>query len=183
MDGLLISMWNDGRSSQIIANHLHVSRSAVVGKVFRLRKAGVILRSDHPSPGSIESRRRATKLRLAKNAGLKRRREARLTVVQRMIRDAHASYPRLPEYDEEPKVLRIEDLEPHHCKFPIGDPQRQGFGWCGEARKIGLPYCEKHVARAYRPNPRTESVPENTDGPPPPSESEPPKLEHELIPS
>ncbi|ESQ73970.1 GcrA family cell cycle regulator [Asticcacaulis sp. AC402] len=38
--------WNEGESSAAIANYLGVSRSAVIGKVFRLRKAGHDLRDN-----------------------------------------------------------------------------------------------------------------------------------------
>ncbi|EGF93690.1 gcrA cell cycle regulator family protein [Asticcacaulis biprosthecium C19] len=38
--------WNQGESSAAIANSLGVSRSAVIGKVFRLRKAGHDLRDN-----------------------------------------------------------------------------------------------------------------------------------------
>lgn len=50
------------------------------------------------------------------------------------------------EYD----VARITtaDLEPHHCKWPVGDPGTPGFGHCGCKREEGLPYCAEHVRRA-----------------------------------
>ena len=46
------------------------------------------------------------------------------------------------------RVASVVDLEPHHCKYPIGDPL---VGFCGSKRVMGLPYCESHCARCYRP--------------------------------
>jgi hypothetical protein len=47
------------------------------------------------------------------------------------------------------KLLQLEDLKPHQCKWPIGDPAQPGFGFCGGRRAHGLPYCEAHASTAY----------------------------------
>lgn len=43
------------------------------------------------------------------------------------------------------------DLEPHHCKFPIGDPRDLAFRFCGQERLPGRPYCiactDRSIAR------------------------------------
>lgn len=35
------------------------------------------------------------------------------------------------------------------CKWPIGDPREQDFGFCGTSRLKGHPYCGEHCRLAY----------------------------------
>lgn len=45
--------------------------------------------------------------------------------------------------------VSIADLEPHHCRWPIGNPKSGTFGYCGCQRENALtPYCEEHHKRA-----------------------------------
>lgn len=43
------------------------------------------------------------------------------------------------------------DLEAPDCKWPIGDPKKADFGFCGERRQPGRPYCAGHCRLAYMP--------------------------------
>lgn len=45
----------------------------------------------------------------------------------------------------------IISVEAHQCKWPIGDPQDEGFHICGRDKTSGLPYCEHHARKAYQP--------------------------------
>lgn len=55
------------------------------------------------------------------------------------------------------------DLEPHHCRWPIGDVQSPDFHFCGKTKVPGVSYCEFHAGRAFQPpavkKPRVETVP------------------------
>jgi GcrA cell cycle regulator len=42
-------------------------------------------------------------------------------------------------------------LRPGLCKFPVGDPGKDGFGYCGDAAPIGKPYCNFHHGLSYIP--------------------------------
>jgi GcrA cell cycle regulator len=42
-------------------------------------------------------------------------------------------------------------LLPNDCRWPIGDPQAEGFHFCGKPKQDGHPYCEFHVRRASTP--------------------------------
>lgn len=65
----LVKLWNDGASAEIIATHFGMSRSAVIGKIYRLRKTSDQIRRDTPptihaghGPRPVEkSRARITK--------------------------------------------------------------------------------------------------------------------------
>ena len=45
-------------------------------------------------------------------------------------------------------AVALEDLEPHHCRWPIGDPQSSNFRFCGKRRRLGASYCQEHWERS-----------------------------------
>lgn len=50
--------------------------------------------------------------------------------------------------------VKMDELQPHHCRWPQGTPGTPDFSFCGEQRTSGLPYCALHSRIAYRrPNP------------------------------
>lgn len=62
----------------------------------------------------------------------------------------------------EPKPLRLVDsardgritilhLSDKTCKWPIGDPMKEDFCFCGHGPRDGSPYCEYHARMAYQP--------------------------------
>ncbi len=57
-----------------------------------------------------------------------------------------------PRRDLPPLVARVsfDDLEAEHCRFPVGEPGREGFGFCGEKRLPGRPYCACCTERSTR---------------------------------
>lgn len=57
----------------------------------------------------------------------------------------------LAQYDQ--ATVQTKDLEPHHCRWPVGEPGAEGFGHCGAQIVPDRPYCGPHCARAYAPLP------------------------------
>lgn len=45
----LVRLWNDGLSARQIANQFQVSRNAVIGRIYRMRLRGVVLRRASPA--------------------------------------------------------------------------------------------------------------------------------------
>jgi hypothetical protein len=46
----------------------------------------------------------------------------------------------------------IHELEPHHCRWPEGDPREiDTFRYCGAPALLPGPYCRDHLLRAYQP--------------------------------
>jgi GcrA cell cycle regulator len=45
------------------------------------------------------------------------------------------------------------------CRWPIGDPQDAGFGYCGRSRGLHVSYCDHHacVSKPERSTRRTEA--------------------------
>lgn len=41
------------------------------------------------------------------------------------------------------------DLKINSCRWPIGDPEEEGFHFCGKEASTGKPYCPEHCKIAY----------------------------------
>lgn len=50
-------------------------------------------------------------------------------------------------------TLHLLDLTADTCRWPVGDPLKDGFGFCGQGTRDGSVYCEHHHRRAYRAAP------------------------------
>lgn len=100
--------WKDGIIARRIAEELGCSRSAVIGKAYRLKL-------ESRNTGSAAAKKVLANVRLAPT----------------------------PKDELTPLVPSLLQLEPNHCKFPIGDH------YCGRERKDKKPYCEAHLARVF----------------------------------
>jgi GcrA cell cycle regulator len=47
--------------------------------------------------------------------------------------------------------VTILELRDSMCRWPLGDPARPEFGFCGQRAATGLPYCGAHCRIAYQP--------------------------------
>jgi GcrA cell cycle regulator len=66
---------------------------------------------------------------------------------------ANAACEPLPTPDGElAPTCTLVQLGAHMCKWPIGDPMVEGFGFCG--RITGDLYCDTHLERAWSPVPK-----------------------------
>jgi len=141
--------WSDGYSASEIAKRLErfgkVTRCAVIGKVRRLG-----LESRKPSgPGLAALPKRRCALRRPQLKPIMYRPPVK--------RAAYMRAEPLP-IPAAPDVARVQlmDLEPHHCRWPVGEPTQ---GFCGCDKVPGLSYCEAHAHRAFaipmqaKPNP------------------------------
>jgi hypothetical protein len=48
------------------------------------------------------------------------------------------------------------DLDAAACHWPVGDPARRNFFFCGAVRMRGKPYCAAHWARAVHRTPPSQ---------------------------
>lgn len=147
---LLKKLWAEGLSASQIAGRLgSVTRNAVISKVHRLGLCGRVttsrMKTRRARPDTATAKRQQPKSRFATfgNPAL------------RALYHPEAEPMPAVEYAEldipvaERKVLA--DLEDHHCRWPIGDPQHLEFHFCGKDKVPGLPYCEFHARRAFQP--------------------------------
>jgi GcrA cell cycle regulator len=125
---LLKKFWADGETAAAIAMRLRMSKSAVLGKVFRLRLPSAA------KAAAAAARRNA--------ASVGRRRRGRQPAKSRVIPVA-------------PAVAcgkTLFELTNDSCRWPHGQPGTKMFHFCGALGadlEGGRPYCERHARRAY----------------------------------
>jgi GcrA cell cycle regulator len=126
----LESLWRSGASAREIATSLGgVTRNAVIGKAHRLGLAGV-------GPGEAPRTRQYVRPPRKPSAAPKRDRPARDAAPRRPVAEPDAA-----------TVVRLTNLGPHMCRWPIGDPAGHDFGFCGRSA-TGV-YCAGHTRVAY----------------------------------
>jgi len=143
---LLRKLWTDGLSaSQIAAELGGVTRNAVIGKVHRLGMSGRT-KGSNQSNGSIKKHATPRPGSFAKNSKAS---------VKQGAAQASPSTPRPQPVVDVPKpvakMISLLELTEHTCKYPIGDPQEEGFGFCGVKSREKDPYCEYHCRLTYQP--------------------------------
>lgn len=126
----LTTLWRDGLSASQIARRLGgVTRNAVIGKVHRLGLSG---RAAPSRPA------RAPRVCAPRAPRRPRRAALRPLRVAPVVSGPPPEGPGL--------IADLVHLGPHACKWPIGDPKRPDFSFCG------LPtdgrYCAPHEAIA-----------------------------------
>jgi GcrA cell cycle regulator len=60
--------------------------------------------------------------------------------------------------DENRKTLPLTELNGRMCRWPIGDPQEEGFGFCGDPSVASFPYCADHSRAAYQAATRNRAL-------------------------
>ena len=131
---LLKKLWADGEAATAIATRLRMSKSAVLGKVFRLR-----LPTAAKAPAAAARREAAT---------VGRRRRGRLPT-------KHQVKPAAPATTSGKTLF---ELTNNSCRWPHGQPGTKTFHFCGAPGadlEGGRPYCERHARRAYVGNRKT----------------------------
>lgn len=130
---LLISRWAEGASMTLIANEVGRSRNAVAGQITKLRNKGVVL------DARIKGGSRKVRIKEAvPSVPCTTKAPPMPVVIEKPIRI------RL-NVVESPIAVTFAELQPHHCKFPMGDPRRSDFRFCGGHRLENKPYCQEHT--------------------------------------
>lgn len=134
----LKSLMMEGLSFSQIGALLGCSRSAACGKAFRL---GL----------SDSARRGRPKIVLGESAQVRGRTRQRLTNRgTRFTMETITEYeqPVMAAGDIEPLNIALLDLEPHHCRWPLGDGP---FVFCGHQKYPGSSYCRAHFELSCGP--------------------------------
>jgi GcrA cell cycle regulator len=149
---LLKKLWSDGLSASQIATELgNVTRNAVIGKVHRLGLSG---RAKDKAAAAAQRPRKAARPPSV---------PAPIAPVNRS-NVVIAPIPRPPTFEENSQFLADEDvaipmservtimdLRESMCRWPMGDPTKPEFRFCGARSITGLPYCNHHARIAYQP--------------------------------
>jgi GcrA cell cycle regulator len=121
---LLQRLWAEGETAQAIAARLgNVSRSAVLGKIFRLRLAAAAARPRTRRDGETPQRRRAGQ--------------------------ALAIVPPAKSTRQGKTLLELTNT---CCRWPYKRPGAEKYFFCGVEEadlESGIPYCPRHMKRAY----------------------------------
>lgn len=130
---LLKELWSEGLTASQVAEAMGgMTKNAVLGKLNRLKVP------ERPA------RPRVKKLANKAPKVLPWTGQARAPVEQRQkphqVKDEPA-----PTW----KLVSLEALEAHQCRFPLGEPSTPGFGFCGCRTVPGASYCELHFKRCY----------------------------------
>lgn len=119
---LLKKLWGEGKTAAEIAKELGgVTRNAVIGKAHRLKL------SNRVSP--IQQNKKPA--------------PAKVAPVEKKPKQVIAE-------DESRDKVALVDLGARACRWPIGDPREESFGFCGCESISGLPYCGEHAKVAYQ---------------------------------
>jgi len=137
-------MWQDGKTAAAIAAELGVSRSGVLGKIFRLRLGAKAGDKTKKSAKSKTNRQKRKSKRRARPVELTRRRG----------QSKEAAAPPTPA----PGPKTLFELTNNCCRWPYQRPGTREFFFCGAADadlENGMPYCAHHMRRAYLIPPRS----------------------------
>jgi GcrA cell cycle regulator len=125
---LLKRLWTDGKTATAIAAQLRMSKSAVLGKVFRLR---------------LRPAAKATAAAARSNRKILNRRHKSRPPIK------HRAKPPAPAMASGKTLF---ELTNDSCRWPHGQPGTKAFHFCGAPGadlEGGRPYCERHARRAY----------------------------------
>lgn len=167
----LKKLWSEGLSaSQIAAQLGGVSRNAVIGKVHRLCLPG---RAKAGGTQAARPVKRTTSAPRAPNYASQRTSSTNATATSTTTRTVTrtAGATMMKEEIEESvyqemeiapsrnnvvvpisRRLGLTDLTERTCKWPVGDPMKDDFHFCGNDSPDASPYCNYHQRLAYQPS-------------------------------
>jgi GcrA cell cycle regulator len=135
----LKSLWAGGATAQEIARQLGcVSRSAVLGKIFRLRRDSTAAAPAAPGADSTA----ADDSPAPQSPTRRRRRERRVDAARQIEESLRRT-----------RGKSILELTNACCRWPQGRRGTHGIFFCGAPGadlERGRPYCARHARRAYR---------------------------------
>lgn len=152
-DAQLARLWRDGMPVRRIGIEMsemfgrHISHNACVARAHRIDLG------PHPAGrhGSEHWKHVKSNTRKARKAqAAKRRKLAERKPRAAAKPKALEPLPMPPPRVEDVARVQLVDLERGQCHFPVGDPRKPGFGYCGcETGSKSLDYCAGHYARMY----------------------------------
>lgn len=151
---LLKKLWNDGLSASQIANELgQVTRNAVIGKVHRLGLSG---RAKAPASTAPRARKPTRAAPSAPPRPSLPSTRSNLAFKPRPAPEALPVVEAAPRAEVDNVVpmgerCTIMELKEFSCRWPIGEPGKDDFRYCGARSGAGIPYCTYHSRIAYQP--------------------------------
>ncbi len=148
---MLKKLWAEGLSASQIAGKMGgVTRNAVIGKVHRLGLSG---RATPAKP----SRGRAPDKRVEPVVAAKPKPFTPEPEAKPIIRAPEVSQPVVLDSGD---LTTVATLNRNMCKWPIGDPAKDDFHFCGQPSEVNKPYCTYHAQLAFQPAHRRPERPQ-----------------------
>ncbi len=156
---MLRKMWGEGATAGEIAGALgrEFTRNSVIGKVQRLkldkRSRFAVHQSSALSVRAADARKRSPKQK-GRDAGIITR--MRHQSEKPVILPDELPGDELSDGVDVTGLIGIMQLREDTCRWPVGDPLKPGFGFCGQAvpevpegqrRHV---YCDHHHSKAYQ---------------------------------
>lgn len=152
----LKKLWGDGLSASQIAGQLGgVTRNAVIGKVHRLGLSGrtkattSVPRMPRQKPARPMSPPRPQSQPMSIGATALKAQPRPEAEAAPLAEPAPAIPFPAPDVSLRVSIMQLNERT---CRWPIGDPARDDFRFCGAASDVGVPYCKYHCAIAYQPS-------------------------------
>lgn len=131
----LKKLWAEGLSASQIASKMGgVTRNAVIGKVHRLGLSGRAAPAK-PQRGRSYERHDDYEVR-------------REPVMRPVIPEPEFIAPLVLDTGDRTTVSTLKN---NMCKWPVGDPARDDFHFCGQSTSTGKSYCAYHAHLAFQP--------------------------------
>jgi GcrA cell cycle regulator len=148
----LKALWTEGHSTAEIGRRMGISKNAVVGKAHRLNL------SARPSPIRRDATPRpAPAARPARPALVPMQRLVAVSPPRPAPAPAPAPVAAAPVVRSFPAARSR--IGARSCCWPLGEPGKPGFHFCGADPMAGKPYCTEHAAVAYvKPRDRREDA-------------------------
>lgn len=135
----LCRLWEKGLTANEIAKRLGVTKNAIVGKVHRLclkaRPSPIKSKTDENEAPAVEVEENSVVVDPVEET------INEVVVVEDVVEEKTKKM-------EKGKIKLIE-LDSHTCRWPVGDPRDEDFGFCGKKVRVGQTYCDEHSAIAY----------------------------------
>lgn len=133
----LKTLWSEGVSATRIAIEIGgTSRNGVLGKVFRM---------------GLQREKRLGEAKVSQVRQYHVRKTSK--PLESPLKSA-SEVESNPFLDENGRKFTLLSLKSACCKWPIGDPQKADFHFCGHRRGGPGPYCPSHSVAAYTPLPK-----------------------------
>jgi GcrA cell cycle regulator len=140
---LLRKLWAEGATASAIAARLGCARAGVLGKIHRLRLGGSSVVAPSIERKSAEPNSAAADERVSHDL---------LPSPARRRCGKQGDQSGSPHAKAKAPGKRLPELTNESCRWPLGHPGTARFLFCGvpEANlELGIPYCRRHLRRAY----------------------------------